>query len=155
MPLLLMSRAEVRDALGRESGWDHSRPETAASRSFRVAREVVHKTRWGFITAGDLAPAKFGDIRLFLEISNSVVRQIEPKAQQHADNLRRLPLRHKSQESCLIRISQDARSHETGCQGENPVSNFRHRLRIILVASAEDAADLPSENLLMVPPAHA
>ena len=71
------------------------------------------------------------------------------------DNLRRLPLRHKSQESCLIRISQDARSHETGCQGENPVSNFRHRLRIILVASAEDAADLPSENLLMVPPAHA
>ena len=135
---------------------DHSRPETAASRSCRkVAHEVVHKTRCGFVTAGDLAPAKFGDMRLFLEMSNSVVRQIEPKAQQHADNLRRLPLRHKSQESCLIRISQDARSHETGCQGENPVSNFRHRLRIILVASAEDAADLPSENLLMVPPAHA
>ena len=111
---------------------------------------MVHKTRCGFVTARILTPANLGDIRLFLEISNRVVRQIEPKAQQHADNLRRLPLRHKSQESCLIRIGQDARSHETVGQGENPVSNFRHRLRIILVASAQDAADLPSENVLVV-----
>ena len=135
---------------------DYSQPETAASRTFqKVAREVVHKTRCGFVTAGNLTPAKLGDMRLFLEISNRVVREIEPKAQQHADNLRRLPLRHKSQESCLIRISQDARSNETGGQGENLVDTFRHRLRVTLAARAEDAADLPSENVLVVPPSHA